>query len=168
MIFSNQLPLTWQNWVSLVSLFHLLVSFKLSWSWIFSIAADRILLMDTFFHILIFHGETIALWRKQRYHEQPQHENFRQLLQAPRDDAVEVWSSHKEFHFVKLRQWWHNCTIDHGPCKFWSCVCNYLAWIYFTFFTCTIMLPTCRCSSRGFPCLVTSTVTRAAARRGFC
>ena len=55
-----------------------------------SITADRILLMDTFFHILIFHGETIALWRKQRYHEQPQHENFRQLLQAPRDDAVEV------------------------------------------------------------------------------
>ena len=46
--------------------------------------------MDTFFHILIFHGETIAQWRKQRYHEQPQHENFRQLLQAPRDDAVEV------------------------------------------------------------------------------
>ena len=56
-----------------------------------SIAPDRILLMDTFFHILIFHGETIAQWRKQRYHEQPQHENFRQLLQAPRDDAVEVW-----------------------------------------------------------------------------
>ena len=46
--------------------------------------------MDTFFHILIFHGDTIALWRKQRYHEQPQHENFRMLLQAPRDDAVEV------------------------------------------------------------------------------
>ena len=46
--------------------------------------------MDTFFHILIYHGETIALWRKQKYHEQPQHENFRQLLQAPRDDAVEV------------------------------------------------------------------------------
>ncbi len=55
-----------------------------------SIAPDRILLMDTFFHILIFHGETIAQWRKQRYQEQPQHENFRLLLQAPRDDAVEV------------------------------------------------------------------------------
>jgi hypothetical protein len=28
-----------------------------------SIQADRILLMDTFFQILIFHGETIAQWR---------------------------------------------------------------------------------------------------------
>lgn len=42
-----------------------------------------ILLLDTFFHILIFHGETIASWRKQKYHEQESHENFRQLLQAP-------------------------------------------------------------------------------------
>eukprot|EP00051_Salpingoeca_urceolata_P027681 m.482747 g.482747 ORF g.482747 m.482747 type:complete len:780 (+) comp22653_c0_seq1:235-2574(+) len=55
-----------------------------------SIAPDRILLLDTFFHILIFHGETIAQWRKARYHEQPEHENFRQLLQAPRDDAAEI------------------------------------------------------------------------------
>ena len=55
-----------------------------------SIAADRILLLDTFFHILIFHGETIALWRKQKYHEDDKHENFRQLLQAPRDDAQDI------------------------------------------------------------------------------
>lgn len=55
-----------------------------------SIGPDRILLLDTFFHILIFHGETIAAWRQQKYHEQPQHENFRQLLQAPRDDAQEI------------------------------------------------------------------------------
>jgi protein transport protein SEC23 len=58
-----------------------------------SIQPDRILLLDTFFHILIFHGETIALWRKQGYHEQPEHENFRQLLQAPRDDAIEILQS---------------------------------------------------------------------------
>lgn len=55
-----------------------------------SIAPDRILLLDTFFHILIFHGETIAAWRQQKYHEQPEHENFRQLLQAPREDAQEI------------------------------------------------------------------------------
>lgn len=58
-----------------------------------SIAVDSILLLDTFFHILIFHGETIAQWRKQKYHEQPGHENFRQLLQAPRDDAQEILQS---------------------------------------------------------------------------
>lgn len=55
-----------------------------------SIAPDRILLLDTFFHILLFHGETIASWRLQKYHEQPQYENFRQLLQAPRDDAQDI------------------------------------------------------------------------------
>ena len=34
--------------------------------------------------------QTIAAWRKQGYHNQPDHENFRQLLQAPVDDA-QVW-----------------------------------------------------------------------------
>lgn len=55
-----------------------------------SISPDRILLMDTFFHILIYHGETIAAWRKLGYQNQPDHENFRQLLQAPVDDAQEI------------------------------------------------------------------------------
>lgn len=55
-----------------------------------SIQPDRILLMDTFFQILIFHGETIAQWRQLRYQEMPEYENFRQLLQAPVDDAQEI------------------------------------------------------------------------------
>eukprot|EP00035_Acanthoeca_spectabilis_P020937 m.435394 g.435394 ORF g.435394 m.435394 type:complete len:768 (+) comp17843_c0_seq1:111-2414(+) len=55
-----------------------------------SIAPDVILLLDTFFHILIFHGETIAQWRNQGFHEKPGYENFQQLLQAPRDDAAEL------------------------------------------------------------------------------
>ncbi|PIK42224.1 hypothetical protein BSL78_20936 [Apostichopus japonicus] len=55
-----------------------------------SILPDRILLMDTFFQILIFHGETIAAWRNQGYHEQEGHENFKQLLKAPVDDAQEI------------------------------------------------------------------------------
>ncbi|PSN43877.1 Protein transport protein Sec23A [Blattella germanica] len=55
-----------------------------------SIQPDRILLMDTFFQILIFHGETIAQWRNLRYQDMPEYENFRQLLQAPVDDAQEI------------------------------------------------------------------------------
>ncbi|XP_065829274.1 protein transport protein Sec23A-like [Oscarella lobularis] len=55
-----------------------------------SLQPDRILLMDSFFHILIFHGETIASWRNQGFQNQPDHENFRQLLQAPIDDAQEI------------------------------------------------------------------------------
>uniref|UniRef100_A0A8C8ZAZ4 Protein transport protein SEC23 n=1 Tax=Prolemur simus TaxID=1328070 RepID=A0A8C8ZAZ4_PROSS len=58
-----------------------------------SILADRILLMDTFFQILIYHGETIAQWRKSGYQDMPEYENFRHLLQAPVDDAQEILHS---------------------------------------------------------------------------
>ncbi|EFA84122.1 putative transport protein [Heterostelium album PN500] len=52
-----------------------------------SITSDTILLLDTFFHVLIFHGETIAKWRKEGYDKNPQYQNFKDLLQAPKDDA---------------------------------------------------------------------------------
>lgn len=104
-----------------------------------SITPDRILLLDTFFHVVVFSGETIASWRAQRYHEQvrraaqaksppwrssplhhrsaeppnadtptqphpayasalpappqPGHENFRELLLAPKEDAAEIMRS---------------------------------------------------------------------------
>jgi protein transport protein SEC23 len=46
--------------------------------------------MDTFYHILIYHGETIAQWIKAGYQELPEYENFKQLLQAPVGDATEI------------------------------------------------------------------------------
>ena len=52
-----------------------------------SIKPDVILLLDTFFHILIFHGETVAQWRKAGYQEQDGYENFKELLQNPVADA---------------------------------------------------------------------------------
>lgn len=55
-----------------------------------SIKPDVILLLDTFFHILIFHGETIAQWRKAGYQEQEGYENFKELLEAPTRDAQEL------------------------------------------------------------------------------
>ncbi|XP_073433960.1 protein transport protein Sec23A isoform X2 [Dendrobates tinctorius] len=58
-----------------------------------SILPDRILLMDTFFQILIYHGETIAQWRKAGYQDMPEYENFRHLLQAPVDDGQEILCS---------------------------------------------------------------------------
>ncbi|XP_069807474.1 protein transport protein Sec23A [Dendropsophus ebraccatus] len=58
-----------------------------------SILPDRILLMDTFFQILIYHGETIAQWRKAGYQDMPEYENFRHLLQAPVDDGQEILHS---------------------------------------------------------------------------
>lgn len=55
-----------------------------------SLQADRILLMDTFFHIVIYHGETIDQWKKAGYADLPEYENFKQLMQAPVDDAQEI------------------------------------------------------------------------------
>ena len=52
-----------------------------------SIKHDVILLLDTFFHILIFHGELVAQWRKQGYQEQEGYENFKELLEVPVADA---------------------------------------------------------------------------------
>ncbi len=52
-----------------------------------SIKPDVILLLDTFFHILIFHGETVAQWRKAGYQEQEGYENFKELLETPVADA---------------------------------------------------------------------------------
>jgi protein transport protein SEC23 len=52
-----------------------------------SIQPNRILLLDTFFHVVVFHGETIAAWRKAGYHEKPEYSNFKELLQAPQEDA---------------------------------------------------------------------------------
>lgn len=52
-----------------------------------SIQPDRILLLDTFFHILIFHGDTIAQWRKAGYQDQEGYENLRDLLKLPHEDA---------------------------------------------------------------------------------
>lgn len=48
---------------------------------------DRILLLDTYFHVVIWRAERIAEWVKQGYQNDPQHEAFRQLLAAPLADA---------------------------------------------------------------------------------
>lgn len=55
-----------------------------------SILPDRILLMDTFFQLVIYRGETIDQWQKAGYHNLPEYENFKQLLQAPEDDAQDI------------------------------------------------------------------------------
>lgn len=58
-----------------------------------SVHGDTILLLDTFFHVLIFHGEIVATWREQGYAEMPEHEAFRNLLKQPREDAAVIMES---------------------------------------------------------------------------
>jgi protein transport protein SEC23 len=46
-----------------------------------------ILLLDTYFDIVIWKGELIHKWEKAGYQDQAEYENFKQLLQVPMDDA---------------------------------------------------------------------------------
>ncbi|OXV07242.1 hypothetical protein Egran_04993 [Elaphomyces granulatus] len=57
-----------------------------------SIQPSHTLLLDTFFHILIFHGETMAEWRKAGYQDQEGYQNFRAVLDQPKEDARELIS----------------------------------------------------------------------------
>jgi protein transport protein SEC23 len=52
-----------------------------------SIQPNVILLLDTFFQVLVWHGETVAAWRKAKYHENPTYAAFKDLLEAPVADA---------------------------------------------------------------------------------
>ena len=47
-----------------------------------SIHPDRILLLDAYFSVVVFHGSTIAAWRKQGFHEQAGYESFKGLLEV--------------------------------------------------------------------------------------
>jgi len=55
-----------------------------------SVSADTILLLDTFFHVVVFHGEKISMWRDQKYHEHEDHKHFADLLVAPQADAQRI------------------------------------------------------------------------------
>lgn len=52
-----------------------------------SLQADNIVLMDAFFNMHIMWGSTIYEWIKQKYHEDPEYEHFKNLLSAVEDDA---------------------------------------------------------------------------------
>src|SRR5271170_3021843 len=53
-----------------------------------SLADNVILLMDTYFHILIYHGLQISQWMKAGYQDQEEFDNFRELLEAPKAEAA--------------------------------------------------------------------------------
>ncbi|AFZ79676.1 Sec23/Sec24 domain containing protein [Theileria equi strain WA] len=55
-----------------------------------SLKKNVILLLDTFFHLVIWYGETINQWREQGYQDNPEYAHFKDLLQAPNDDAKHI------------------------------------------------------------------------------
>lgn len=55
-----------------------------------SIQPNVTLLLDTFFQVLVWHGETIASWRKAKYQDNPTYSAFKEMLEAPVVDATEL------------------------------------------------------------------------------
>merc|ERR1712139_251896 len=52
-----------------------------------SLKPNVILLLDTFFHVVIWRGEMIQSWYDAGYQEQEEYANFKALLTAPAEDA---------------------------------------------------------------------------------
>jgi len=52
-----------------------------------SCAPTRILLLDTFFHVVVWYGDTISRWKDDKIQEKPEYDYFSQLLKAPIADA---------------------------------------------------------------------------------
>lgn len=52
-----------------------------------SLQRSCVLLLDTFFRVLVWHGTDIAVWRNAGYQEQPEYANLKVLLEAPLAEA---------------------------------------------------------------------------------
>jgi len=52
-----------------------------------SVTPDRILVLDSFFRIILFHGETIANWRRAGYAEKEEYAHLKQLLDTPKEEC---------------------------------------------------------------------------------
>jgi protein transport protein SEC23 len=59
-----------------------------------SIRPDVVLLLDAFFHIVIFHGEHVAHWRNEGFAEKAEYSALKKILTAPFEDA----KVKQEFH----------------------------------------------------------------------
>eukprot|EP00919_Chromeraceae_sp_WS-2016_P047695 GHVR01113017.1.p1 GENE.GHVR01113017.1~~GHVR01113017.1.p1 ORF type:complete len:760 (+),score=146.04 GHVR01113017.1:67-2346(+) len=55
-----------------------------------SLKPNVILLCDSYFHVVIWHGETIHSWKLEGYQDRAEYENFKRLLQAPAEDAQAI------------------------------------------------------------------------------
>ncbi|CUM65704.1 uncharacterized protein PRCAT00003352001 [Priceomyces carsonii] len=55
-----------------------------------SLGHGKILLLDTFFQILIYHGSKVASWRKAGYQDMEDYSYFKEFLEAPKQEAVEI------------------------------------------------------------------------------
>lgn len=50
-----------------------------------SLRPEVVLLLDSFFHVVIWHGEMINMWKEQGYERSPEYANFSELLEVCSD-----------------------------------------------------------------------------------
>merc|ERR1719384_5374 len=55
-----------------------------------SLNPNVILLLDAFFHVVIWRGEKVQAWYDAGYQEKEEYANFKALLQAPAEDAKQI------------------------------------------------------------------------------
>merc|ERR1712113_1075249 len=55
-----------------------------------SLKSNVILLLDAFFHVVIWRGEMIQAWYDAGYQDREEYANFKGLLQAPAEDAKQI------------------------------------------------------------------------------
>jgi protein transport protein SEC23 len=48
---------------------------------------DRILLLDTFFHLVVWHGSAVTRWRSEGLHQRPEYAYLMEMLRAPLEHA---------------------------------------------------------------------------------
>jgi protein transport protein SEC23 len=58
-----------------------------------SLKQNTILVLDTFFIVVVWTGGDVAAWRKANYHENPEYANIAALLNAPKEDAERTLSA---------------------------------------------------------------------------
>lgn len=53
-----------------------------------SVVPDRVLLLDSFFTVVVWHGSTVAQWRKADYHLQEEYAHLKPLMEVRMSDAT--------------------------------------------------------------------------------
>ncbi|GBE60879.1 hypothetical protein BOVATA_023720 [Babesia ovata] len=57
-----------------------------------SLKQNVILMLDSFFYVIIWYGDMIHQWREQGFQDKPDYAHFKELLQAPASDANHILS----------------------------------------------------------------------------
>jgi protein transport protein SEC23 len=55
-----------------------------------SMKNDVVLLLDTFFYVVVWHGIDVVKWREENYQDNPEYENIKMMLEEPQEYAQNI------------------------------------------------------------------------------